>query len=119
MRGAPLGLNRVCCEVGDLAGASAWYSARLRAAPQLTSTDQARFGVGGLHLALLAASSPAGAGGSFAVWRVEDLDATLAEWVRHGAVVRSAPHWSMTGERTCRLQDPFGVLVGLAEEPAP
>lgn len=48
---------------------------------------------------------------------VPDVDATVAEWVSHGAVAHRGPKTIMTGERLCQLLDPFGNLFGVRQPP--
>jgi len=53
-----------------------------------------------------------------AYWTVPDIDATVAEWTKQGAVAHRGPKTIMTGERLCQLLDPFGNLFGIRQPSA-
>jgi predicted enzyme related to lactoylglutathione lyase len=59
-----------------------------------------------------------GPSGTVPYWTVSDVDATVAEWGRHGASAHRGPRTIMTGERLCQMLDPFGNLFGLRQPPA-
>ncbi|CCH88983.1 putative Glyoxalase/bleomycin resistance protein/dioxygenase [Modestobacter italicus] len=111
----------VFCFVPDLAAATAWYTDRLGSPPVLVARQLARFDLGGSRLTVHSIDEFNGGGpaGCVACWDVEDVDALVAEWVRHGAVAHRGPKTIMTGERLCQLRDPFGNLLGVRQAPAP
>jgi catechol 2,3-dioxygenase-like lactoylglutathione lyase family enzyme len=107
----------VFCFVPDLAAATAWYTDRLGAPPALQAAQLARFDLGTSSLTLhqLDEFNTGGPAGCVAYWDVEDVDAVVAEWGRHGAIAHRGPKTIMTGERLCQLLDPFGNLIGVRQ----
>jgi catechol 2,3-dioxygenase-like lactoylglutathione lyase family enzyme len=105
--------------VPDLDQAVAWYTARLGAEPVRRAAQLAMFDLPGAVLTLHAADefNQPGPAGTVAYWTVPDVDATVAEWVGHGAVAHRGPKTIMTGERLCQLLDPFGNLFGVRQPP--
>ena len=110
--------------VDDLDAATEWYSARLGREPQTTGRSLVAFEVDGVRLTIHRSdefNSP-GPSGTSPYWAVDDVDALVAEWTKHGAVAHRGPKTVFTGERLCQLLDPFGNLfsvVQLADPPRP
>jgi len=107
----------VFCFVPDLAAATAWYTDRLGVPPALRADQMARFDLGTSSLTLhrFDEFNTGGPAGCVAYWDVEDVDAVVAEWGRHGATAHRGPKTIMTGERLCQLLDPFGNLIGVRQ----
>jgi predicted enzyme related to lactoylglutathione lyase len=105
--------------VEDLAGATGWYGARLGVEPTVRAQQLVMFDVAGIRLTLHEADefNQPGPSGTVVYWTVDDVDATVARWSRHGASAHRGPKTIMTGERLCQMRDPFGNLFGLRQPP--
>jgi uncharacterized glyoxalase superfamily protein PhnB len=105
--------------VHDLAGAAGWYGARLGIEPTVRAPQLVMFEVAGIRLTLHEADefNQPGPSGTVVYWTVEDVDATVGQWCRHGASAHRGPKTIMTGDRLCQLLDPFGNLFGLRQPP--
>jgi len=106
--------------VADLESAIDWYSARLGRQPVVRGGALAAFDIDGGRLTIHAADeyNTPGPAGPAAYWRVDDVDAVVAEWQRHGAVAHRGPKTVFTGERLCQLLDPFGNLFSVRQNPS-
>jgi predicted enzyme related to lactoylglutathione lyase len=91
----------------------------LGAEPVRRAAQLAKFDLPGAVLTLHVADelNQPGPAGTVAYWTVPDVDATVAEWVSHGAVAHRGPKTIMTGERLCQLLDPFGNLFAVRQPP--
>ena len=103
--------------VDDLDAATRWYAARLGRDPAVRGGSLVAFDLDGGRLTIHAADeyNTPGPAGTAAYWRVDDVDAVVAEWQRHGAVAHRGPKTVFTGERLCQLLDPFGNLFCIVE----
>jgi predicted enzyme related to lactoylglutathione lyase len=105
--------------VEDIAAATAWYADLLDAQPiESFGSRLVTFAVGETRLTLHNNddyNTNAATHGTVAYWDVEDIAATVAECIRHGAVAHRGPATIFTGDRLCQLQDPFGNLLGVRE----
>lgn len=106
--------------VDDLEAAAAWYRDRLGSDPVRTAPQMVTFAVGDAVLVVHRADdyNAVGPSGTVAYWGVDDVDAVVADWGRHGATPHRGPKTIATGERLCQLLDPFGNLVGIRQAPA-
>lgn len=114
-----LGLRTVIYKVPDLDRAKRWYSETFGIAPYFDEPFYVGFNVGGYELGLDpdVARQPAGAGGSVAYWGVTDLATALESLLSRGGKV-VAPLQEVGGDiKVATIQDPFGNLIGLIENP--
>jgi predicted enzyme related to lactoylglutathione lyase len=111
-----LGLRTVIYPVTDLAKAKAWYSQVLGAGPYFDQPYYVGYAVGGFELGLIPDGVP-GSDGSQAYWGVSDIAADFARLQAAGAKVRDAVKDVGEGIKVATLEDPFGNLIGLIENP--
>jgi predicted enzyme related to lactoylglutathione lyase len=114
-----LGLRTVIYKVPDLARAKAWYSATFGIAPYFDEPYYVGFNVGGFELGLdpdVTKQRP-GPGGAVAYWGLRDLAAVLAELGVRGVTIRSPLQDVGEGILVATIEDPFGNLIGLIENP--
>jgi predicted enzyme related to lactoylglutathione lyase len=114
-----LGLRTVIYKVPDLARAKAWYSATFGIAPYFNEPYYVGFNVGGFELGLdpdVTKQRP-GPGGAVAYWGLRDLAAVLAELGARGVTIRSPLQDVGEGILVATIEDPFGNLIGLIENP--
>lgn len=114
-----LGLRTVIYKVPDLARAKAWYSATFGIAPYFDEPYYVGFNVGGFELGLdpdVTKQRP-GPGGAVAYWGFRDLAAALAELGARGVTIRSPLQDVGEGILVATIEDPFGNLIGLIENP--
>ncbi|RSK42613.1 VOC family protein [Hymenobacter perfusus] len=111
------GLRTVVYPVGNLAKAKAWYSQVLEQEPYFDEPFYVGFNVGGYELGLDPDGPVAGQCGPATYWGVPDADAAFARLVELGA----HPHQSVQdvggGIRLGTVQDPFGNLFGIIQNP--
>lgn len=114
-----LGLRTVVYKTPDLTRAKAWYGDVFGIAPYFDEPFYVGFNVGGFELGLDPdiGAQTAGPGGSVAYWGVENLAHTM-EHLAASDVVIVAPLQDVGGGiRVATIQDPFGNLIGLIENP--
>lgn len=114
-----LGLRTVIYKVSDLERAKAWYSATFDIAPYFDESFYVGFNIGGFELGLdpsISKQGP-GPGGALAYWGVPDLKALLAELTSKGVTVRGKLQDVGDGILVASVEDPFGNLIGLIENP--
>lgn len=114
-----LGLRTVIYKVPDLARAKAWYSSTFDIAPYFDEPYYVGFNVGGFELGLdpdVKKQGP-GPGGSIAYWGVRDLKGAFADLVAKGVTVHSPLRDVGEGILVASIEDPFGNLIGLIENP--
>ena len=114
-----LGLRTVIYKVSDLEQAKAWYSEFLGMEPYFDESFYVGFNVGGFELGLdpsIAKQGP-GPGGELAYWGVKDLKATIAELTSKGVKTRGKLQDVGDGILVASVEDPFGNLIGLIENP--
>lgn len=114
-----LGLRTVIYKVPDLAKAKEWYSKLFGITPYFDEPFYVGFNVGGYELGLDPDTSTqrAGPGGSVAYWGVKDLRAVMQRLERDKVTVRSPLKDVGEGILVATIQDPFGNLIGLIENP--
>ena len=110
------GLRTVKVPVTDLARAKAWYGEVFGTAPYFDQPFYVGFAIGGFELGLVPDGVP-GTAGSVAYWGVDDIDAAVARILALGAVEHSPIQDVGEGIRVAELQDPFGNVLGLIENP--
>ncbi|UYZ62432.1 VOC family protein [Hymenobacter weizhouensis] len=111
------GLRTVVYPVGDLARAKAWYSRALAIEPYFDEPFYVGFNVGGFELGLDPHAPVAGQCGPVAYWGVPDADAALERLVGLGAHRHEAVRDVGGGIRVGTVQDPFGNLLGVIQNP--
>jgi len=114
-----LGLRTVIYHVSDLDRAKAWYSSVLGVEPYFDQPFYVGFNVAGYELGLdpdPASGSP-GPGGTLVYWGVADADATYARLLALGARAHRGVQDVGGGIRVATVEDPFGNLFGIIENP--
>ena len=114
-----LGLRTVIYKAPDMERAKQWYSTTFGIAPYFDEPYYVGFNVGGFELGLdpdVTKQRP-GAGGAVAYWGVADLRAAVAGWAAQGVTVRSPLQDVGEGILVATIEDPFGNLIGLIENP--
>jgi predicted enzyme related to lactoylglutathione lyase len=114
-----LGLRTVIYKVSDLERAKEWYSSTFDIAPYFDESFYVGFKVGGFELGLdpsISKQGP-GPGGELAYWGVRDLKATLADLTAKGVKTRGKLQDVGDGILVASVEDPFGNLIGLIENP--
>jgi predicted enzyme related to lactoylglutathione lyase len=114
-----LGLRTNKYSVTDLAVAKAWYKKVFGIDPYFDEPFYVGFNVGGFELGLdpdTAEQAP-GPGGSVTYWGVESMIQTAKELAAAGVKFHSEPQDVGDGIIVASVQDPFGNVVGLIENP--
>jgi predicted enzyme related to lactoylglutathione lyase len=114
-----LGLRTVVYKVTDLATAKEWWRRHFGITPYFDEPFYVGYDVGGYELGLDpdGEGRKPGPGGSVAYWGVNDLRATLNTLKTNGVrVIRDAEDVG-EGILVSSIEDPFGNLVGLIENP--
>jgi predicted enzyme related to lactoylglutathione lyase len=112
------GLRTVIYRVGDLERAKEWFSALLGFGPYFDEPFYVGFNVGGYELGLDPDASDARAGDSVVTyWGVADARAALARLVELGARERTGVQDVGGGVLVATVEDPFGNVVGIIENP--
>lgn len=114
-----LGLRTVVYAAPDLARAKRWYTEVLGVEPYFDQPFYVGFDVGGFELGLNpdVEHSPPGPGGAVAYWGVRDLDATWERLLALGASVMMPVQDVGDGIRLGAVQDPFGNVFGVIDNP--
>jgi predicted enzyme related to lactoylglutathione lyase len=110
------GLRTVVYPVTDLPAGAPWYTAVLGAAPYFDQPFYVGFTVGGFELGLIPDGTP-GEAGAQAYWGTPDAEAELARLLALGASLASPLQDVGDGVRLFTVQDPFGNLFGVIENP--
>lgn len=119
MNGTLLGLRTTIYKVTDLEKAKAWYGRAFGITPYFDEPFYVGFNIGGFELGLDPDTSDQkpGAGGSTSYWGVESMDATVQTLKVAGVKFRSEPKEVGDGIKVASVEDPFGNVVGLIENP--
>ncbi len=114
-----LGLRTVVYHVQDLERAKAWYREVLGFEPYFDTPYYVGFNVEGFELGLhpIEESTATGLGGSVAYWGVDDVEATMQKLLELGATLRGEIQDVGEGIRVGSVEDPFGNLLGVIENP--
>jgi len=110
------GLRTVIYHVADLAVARSWYKQVLELEPYFDQPFYVGFSVGGFELGLLPEGTP-GPGGTVAYWGVGNADAAFQRLLKLGATLREAVQDVGEGIRVGTVNDPFGNVFGVIENP--
>ena len=112
------GLRTVIYRAGDLARAKEWYATLLGFGPYFDQPFYVGFNVGGYELGLDPEAATAAAGDSVVTyWGVADAHASLARLVELGARERDPVRDVGGGILVATVEDPFGNVVGIIENP--
>jgi predicted enzyme related to lactoylglutathione lyase len=114
-----LGLRTTIYKVSDLARAKTFYKKVFGIEPYFDEPFYVGFNVGGFELGLDPDTSDQkpGAGGSLAYWGVASMDETMASLNEAGAKIHSAAREVGEGIKVASIEDPFGNVIGLIENP--
>ena len=110
------GLSTVAYPVTHLADATAWYRRVLERDPYFEQPYYVGFEVGGFELGLIPDGVP-GSAGATAFWGTADIVAEVNRIVALGALIASPVTEVGGGIQLASLQDPYGNLFGVIENP--
>jgi len=110
------GLRTAIYPVADLDQGKAWYAEVFGTAPYFDMPFYVGFAIGGFELGLVPDGQP-GASGSKVYWGVDAIEADVARIVALGATVHAAVQEVGEGIKVAELNDPFGNVIGLIENP--
>lgn len=111
------GLRTIVYPVGNLAKAKTWYSEVLGQPPYFDEAFYVGYNVGGYELGLLPDAPAAGQAGPIMYWGVPDAEAAHARLLALGATAHEAVHDVGGGIWLGSVQDPFGNLLGVIQNP--
>jgi predicted enzyme related to lactoylglutathione lyase len=112
------GLRTVIYHVSDLERAKRWYSAALGIDPYFDQPFYVGFSVGGYELGLDPDMSGVEQGNNaVAYWGVKEIEAALKRLVELGARERSGVQDVGERIRVATVEDPFGNVLGIIENP--
>lgn len=111
------GLETVVYMVDDMRAATDWYKKVLGIEPNHDTPYYSGFTVAGDELGLHPAEGRAAGERQVAYWTVEDIEAAFAHFIEHGARQQAAPQDVGGGIVAGAVQDPFGNVVGLIQNP--
>ncbi len=106
------GLRTTIYSVSDLAQATDWYTKLVGHTPYFDQPFYVGFNVEGFELGLI----PDGDGAT-TYWGTADIDAEVKRVLALGAKIHSAIKDVGEGIRVASIEDPFGNIVGLIENP--
>jgi predicted enzyme related to lactoylglutathione lyase len=114
-----LGLRTNIYTVSDLAKAKAWYTKVFGVEPYFDEPFYVGYNVGGFELGLDPDTSgqKPGPGGSVSYWGVGSMEATFNALKADGVTVHSEPREVGEGIKVASIEDPFGNVIGLIENP--
>jgi len=114
-----LGLRTNIQKVGNLAEAKAWYTRVFGVEPYFDEPFYVGFNVGGFELGLDPDTSEQqpGPGGSVTYWGVGSMTDTITTLRKEGVTIRSEPRDVGGGIVVAAIEDPFGNVIGLIENP--
>jgi len=111
------GLETVVYFVDDMRAATDWYRKVLGIEPNHDTPYYSGFTVAGDELGLHPAEGKGKGERQTAYWTVADIKAAFAHFIEHGAREHTAPQEVGGGILVGAVQDPFGNLVGLIQNP--
>ena len=113
------GLRTTIYKVTHAAKAKAWYSKVFGVEPYFDEPFYIGFNVGGFELGLdpdVSDQRP-GPGGSLAYWGVASMDSTMKALKADGVKVHSEPQDVGEGFKVASIEDPYGNVIGLIDNP--
>jgi predicted enzyme related to lactoylglutathione lyase len=111
-----LGLRTVIYPTPDLAKGKEWYSLVLGHNPYFDQPFYVGFSVGGFELGLIPDGVPS-SDGPLAYWGVADIEAEVQRLTQLGGTVREPVKDVGSGIKVAAMNDPFGNLFGVIENP--
>ena len=112
-----LGLRTVIYCAPDLDLAKEWYTKTFGVEPYFDEPFYVGFNIGGYELGLDPNAAHAGPGGSTAYWGVDDIEQAMTHLKSIGVNIKSAPQDVGGGIKVASIQDPFGNVIGIIENP--
>jgi predicted enzyme related to lactoylglutathione lyase len=112
------GLETIIYPVKDLEAAKRLYSKAFGVAPYVDEAYYVAFNVGGQDVGLDPDGHGKGMTGPVSYWRVDDLDASLAELVDAGAERQQPVSDVGGGRRIATVKDTAGNPIGLLQDSA-
>jgi predicted enzyme related to lactoylglutathione lyase len=110
------GIKIVLHPVTDLAAAKAVYTALLGAPPAHDADYYVGYEAEGQHIGLVPGGGPQGMASPVAYWKVDDIEAKLAEVTAAGATVKEAAHEVGGGRIVASFADPDGNVLGVMQD---
>jgi predicted enzyme related to lactoylglutathione lyase len=110
------GIKVVLHPVTDLAAAKAVYTALLGAPPAHDADYYVGYEAEGQHIGLVPGGGPQGMASPVAYWKVDDIEAKLAEVTAAGATVKEAAHEVGPGRVVASFTDPDGNVLGVMQD---
>ena len=110
------GITIVLHPVSDLAAAKSVYAALLGISPQADSDYYVGFDVAGQHIGLVPNGGGQGMDSPVAYWKVDDIEAKLAEVTAAGATVSEPAHEVGPGRVVASFTDLDGNVLGLVQD---
>ena len=110
------GIKIVLHPVTDLAAAKAVYTALLGAPPAHDADYYVGYEAEGQHIGLVPGGGPQGMASPVAYWKVDDIEAKLAEVTAAGATVKEAAHEVGGGRLVASFADPDGNVLGVMQD---
>ena len=112
-----LGLATVIYPAGDLARAKAWYAKAFGKEPYFDEPFYVGFEIAGYELGLVPDEGRPGPEGGVAYWRIDEINAAVAQFLAAGATMVSEVKEVGEGIKVATVADPFGNSIGLIENP--
>ncbi len=110
------GLRTIKYPVADLGKAKAWFADVFGCAPYFDQPFYVGFAIGGFELGLVPDGQP-GTQGATAFWGVDCIEEEVSRIVGLGASILAPIMEVGEGIKVAELQDPFGNVLGLIENP--
>lgn len=109
------GLRTAIYPAPDLAKAKQWYELVFQRKPYFDEAFYVGFEIGGFELGLVPDATP-GKGGAKALWGVDDIQSEIQRLRKEGVTVGEVQDVG-GGIKVADIEDPFGNVVGLIENP--
>ncbi len=110
------GIKVVLHPVSDLAAAKAVYTALLGAPPAHDADYYVGYEAEGQHIGLVPGGGAQGMTTPVAYWKVDDIEAKLAEVTAAGGTVKEAAHEVGGGRLVASFADPDGNVLGVMQD---
>lgn len=112
------GLRTVVYMMPDLKAATQWYTDILGIEPYFNTPYYVGFNVGGFELGLHPKADETTTGDNvFAYWGVEDVNATIEQLIKAGAIEHEKPTDVGDGIILAAIKDPWGNVFGVINNP--
>lgn len=109
------GIKVVLHPVSDLEAAKPVYTALLGVPPEHDASYYVGYEAGDQHIGLVPGGVSPGMSSPVAYWKVDDIEAKLAELVSGGATVSESPR-DVGGRRVASVTDPDGNVLGIMQD---